>query len=118
MEPTEDGVFFTDVPLNVSLQIGDTENTASNLEVSIQSSIDGDILAEWQITETGLANTDIQLSAGLHDLAFTVQDTGGEAVEDSVSIEVYHPINLRYVLLTHRVQSNGGNSERQYLSWV
>ena len=91
LNPTDGEVFFADNFVNISLQVTDAEDSAFNLGLSMQSDMDGEIPVEWQVDEGGLAGTSVQLTAGLHELTFTVEDTGGATATDSVSIEILPP---------------------------
>ena len=91
LNPTNGEVFFADNFVNISLQVSDAEDSAFDLGLSMQSDIDGEIPVEWQIDEGGLAGTSVQLTAGVHDLTFTVEDTGGATAADAISIEVLPP---------------------------
>ena len=91
LNPTNGEVLFADELVNISLQVNDTEDTPFDLSLSIESDIDGEVSTEWQIDEAGLAGTSVQLTEGFHELTFSVEDTGGATVADSVSIEILPP---------------------------
>ena len=91
LNPTDGEVLLSDSLVNVSLQVQDAEDSPFDLRLSMTSDIDAEIAADWQIDESGLAVTSVQLIEGLHQLTFVVEDTAGAVAESSISVEILQP---------------------------
>ena len=88
LSPTSGEIFFADGTVSLMVQIGDAEDAVMDLQLSLQSDVDGSLDASWQVEDSGLATTSISLTEGEHQLTVAVLDLQGARTEAVLSLEI------------------------------
>jgi len=89
IEPLDGELFSLDDLIRFDAIVSDAEEDASELTVSISSSIDGDMGVTASPASSGDYSAGIYLSGGVHLVTLTVEDSYGRSDQDAVEVEVY-----------------------------
>ena len=109
IEPSSDGVYYSDVLTTLSGTVSDNEDAISSLVVTWESGIDGVLVGAFDTpdSEGGLLGA-ANLSEGEHFLTLTVTDTTAKEARDSVTINVGPPNTAPTCEITNPADSAAG----------
>ena len=91
LEPTNIGRYYSDVPVLFSAQVQDAEADPEDLELTWNSSVDGELDLALNASNDGTYLDSTQLSEGNHRIELTITDPQGNTGQDSVEITVGGP---------------------------
>ena len=91
-EPSGDARYYTDLPVPMAVQIGETEDDLASLLLTWSSSLDGDLALPQALDSTGAASGEVLLSAGEHLLEVGVENPAGRVTTASTLVMI-GPIN-------------------------
>ncbi len=88
-DPLDGELFANDELVRIDAIVDDYEEDASELVVSISSSLDGDLGVTATPASSGDYSAGIYLSPGTHLITATVEDNYGRSDQDTVEVEIY-----------------------------
>ena len=87
-EPTEDGIYYEDVPLILTATVGDAEDDPEDLRVSWSTDAGDTLASDLEPLSTGEVTTTVDLDEGTYVLSATVVDSAGKTAGETVTIDV------------------------------
>ncbi|MCB9791726.1 MAG: hypothetical protein H6741_03275 [Alphaproteobacteria bacterium] len=98
--PSDGDVLSSNDLVVISATIGDFEDDADELIVSVTSSTDGDLSVPENGTTSGQYSGSTFLTGGAHLITITVTDTAGKSAQDTATVRVNDPPSAPVVEIT------------------